>query len=351
MPASVDSFSADAAIVGGGPSGLAAAIALRLRGWSVNVYDARRPPIDKPCGEGFLPGASAALSKLGLDLGSLPGIPLRGIRFLGHHTSVYAPFPRSEGRGVRRTHLHEALVARAEDLGVRLKWNHPVSTLDSLRERWIIGADGIQSRVRQWAGLGCTEYDSVRFGFQRHLALEPWSNNVEVHWGAFGQAYVTPVGDREIGLAVLTHRPEIRLPEVLADLPALRSRLAAAPATADRGAVTARRRLRRVTRGNIALIGDASGSVDAITGEGLSLSFRQADLLATALAANNPQLYEAGHRKLARRPQFMGALMMLLDRSPRLRDATLSALAVAPPLFFALVRVHIGREPENPKCE
>lgn len=310
----------------------------------MNVYDSRRPPIDKACGEGFLPGAAPALRTLGLDLAALPGIPLRGIRFLGHHASVYASFPQSEGRGVRRTHLHSALVARAEDLGVRLNWNHPVQSLESLRERWIIGADGIQSRVRQWAGLGCTEYDSVRFGFQRHLELEPWSNDVEVYWGSFGQAYITPVGEREIGLAVLTQRPEIRLPEVLADLPNLRARLANIPATADRGAVTARRRLRRVTKGNVALIGDASGSVDAITGEGLSLSFRQADLLATALAANKPQIYEAGHRNLARRPQFMGALMLLLDRSPLLRDATLSALAAAPPLFSALVRVHIGRE-------
>ena len=59
---------ADAAIVGGGPSGLAAAIALRLRGFSVSVYDARRPPIDKPCGEGFLPGAASYLRELGIEL-------------------------------------------------------------------------------------------------------------------------------------------------------------------------------------------------------------------------------------------------------------------------------------------
>ncbi len=333
---------ADAAIVGGGPSGLAAAIALRLRGLAVTVYEARRPPIDKPCGEGFLPGTASVLSELGLQLDSLPGAPLRGIRFSAPRASVYAAFPGAAGRGVRRLHLHAALVDRAQELGVRLTWNHPISSLAEIKERWVIGADGIQSRVRQWAGLGCTEYDSVRFGFQRHLTLEPWSNDVEVYWGALGQAYITPVGDREIGLAVLTHRPETRLPEVLADLPELRARLGSAPATSDRGAITARRRLRRVTHGNVALVGDASGSVDAITGEGLALSFRQGLLLARAVEGNSLEIYAAGHPRLARRPQLMGALMLLLDGSSTLRDAAVATLQAAPPIFSALVRMHIG---------
>lgn len=306
------------------------------------LYDARRPPIDKPCGEGFLPGTTGVLAALGINLDTLPGVPLRGIRFSSPKASVHAPFPATPGRGVRRTHLHAALVARAVSLGVQLNWHHSISTLAELKARWIIGADGIQSRVRQWAGLGCTEYDSVRFGFQRHLALEPWSNDVEVYWGALGQAYVTPVGEHEIGLAVLTHHSNIRLPEVLADIPALRARLSHAPATSDRGAITARRRLRRVAHANVALVGDASGSVDAITGEGLSLSFRQALLLAHALETNDLELYATGHPTLARRPQLMGALMLMLDRSLLLRDAALVTLQAAPPLFSALVRLHIG---------
>ncbi len=58
------------------------------------------------------------------------------------------------------------------------------------------------------------------------------------------------------------------------------------------------RRLHRVTSGNIALIGDASGSVDAITGEGLALCFRQALELAGALKAEDLALYERAHARL-----------------------------------------------------
>ena len=43
----------------------------------------------------------------------------------------------------------------------------------------------------------------------------------------------------------------------------------------EQGAVSASRRLHSVTRGCVALVGDASGSVDAITGQGLCLAMQQ----------------------------------------------------------------------------
>ena len=72
---------ADVLIVGAGPAGLATAIAARLQGLSVTVTDARRPPIEKACGEGLLPEGVAALSRLGIQLNSDVAFPIAGIRF------------------------------------------------------------------------------------------------------------------------------------------------------------------------------------------------------------------------------------------------------------------------------
>jgi len=97
------------------------------------------------------------------------------------------------------------------------------------------------------------------------------------------------------------------------------------PSSMERGAVSVTRRL-IVLPGEIALTGDASGSVDAITGEGLCLSFHQAIALADANWEGNHESYQRAHRQLARR-RIPGRLLLLLDRYSSLRKACAGGLA------------------------
>jgi flavin-dependent dehydrogenase len=90
------------------------------------------------------------------------------------------------------------------------------------------------------------------------------------------------------------------------------------------------------------LVGDASGSVDAITGDGLNLGFRQALVLAAAMQTGDLDAYQQAHRRLARRPTLMGRLLLLLDAQPRLRHRAMRALAAHPDLFARLLAVHVG---------
>jgi len=175
-------------------------------------------------------------------------------------------------------------VERAEQLRIRLKWGGFRETYDSSNFCWIVGADGVGSRTSSRAGLDSDGRDSSRFGFRRHYRITPWTDYVEVYWGAHHQIYATPIGCDEVGIAVLTRSPGIRLEKALAEFPLLKERVERAPAiTAERGGLTVSRRLRRAVRGNTILIGDAFGSVDAITGEGLTLAFRQAVALRDCL--------------------------------------------------------------------
>ena len=334
----------DVLIIGGGPAGLAAAIAARLKGFTVTVADSARPPIDKACGEGLLPAAPAALAHLGVHLNRDCAFPFRGIRFLGDGASVEASFPSGQGWGVRRTKLHQLLSDRANEVGVRMLWGTSTHRLEEVAtSRWIIGADGQNSRVRQMFDLDAASKDSSRFGFRRHYQVEPWTDCVEVHWASGFQIYVTPVGSNEVGIALLTRDRGQRVEQALSGFPQLQRRLAgAAFSSTERGAITASRRLKRVYRDHTALIGDASGSVDAITGEGLSLSFRQAIALADALAHNNLEAYQTEHRQLARKPQLMADFMLLLDRSPWLRRRALHAMQWKPSIFCSLLALHVG---------
>lgn len=342
-------------VVGGGPAGLAAAITLRQRGADVMVADALRPPIDKPCGEGLMPDSRRELAKLGVEPEPREGAEFRGILFASDEARVSAGFPRGAGLGVRRTALQRLLLERAADVGVRFRWESPVALGKdqaaqvggaTVTYQWLVGADGAASRVRAWAQLEAGTVRSRRLGFRAHFRRAPWSEFVEIHWGERGEAYVTPVGEDEICVAAMARQPGLRLNQVLDGLPALEEKLAGAEqTTAERGCVTMTRRLRRVTRGNVALVGDASGSVDAITGEGLGLSFRQAVLLAESLDAGGLEMYERRHAGLAALPRRMARLMLLMDRFPALRRRAMRAMAAQPELFRGLLAVHVGEQP------
>lgn len=143
---------------------------------------------------------------------------------------------------------------------------------------------------------------------------------MELHWGSNCQIVVTPVRPDELCLAVTSRSPRIRLREALFEFPEITRRLkGASPITRDLGAVTALRVLRRVCRNRVALVGDASGSVDSLTGEGLGLAFRQAEALAEAIACGDLTRYQVAHRRINRVPEIMSRLLLALENRHRLR--------------------------------
>lgn len=345
--------STDIFVIGGGPAGLAAAIAARQQGFRVVVADGAHGPIDKPCGEGLMPDGLAALEKLGISVDAASAYPFRGLRFLSSGLAVDAAFPHgASGMGIRRTVLHRLIADRAANLGIDFLWHTPVTGISAdgvqlgnrqVSARWIIGADGGSSRVRRWAGLDAFRKRDRRYAFRQHFRVAPWTNRMELYWGRHGEIYVTPVSKDQVCVAFISRDPKLRLTEALQKFPELKYRLDGAEvSSAEKGALTATCKLKRVSRGNVALIGDASGTVDAITGEGLCLAFSQAMVLADCLRAGDLSRYGHEHRRLALRPLLMARLMLTLDGRPRLQNRTLQVLQKRPDVFRRLLELHVG---------
>jgi len=323
---------------------LAAAIAARQGGLTVVVADGGVAPIDKACGEGLMPDSRRAAEKIGISISDEAGMTFRGIRFLDRSESVAAEFPHGTGLGVRRTRLHNILTNTALSVGVELRWAAPVTGIGGIAARWIVGADGSASRVRRWANLDARRWRSRRFAYRQHFDVAPWSEYMEIHWSEGCQAYVTPISAKEVCVALIARTPELRLNEALTRyFPALSSRLKYATlASRELGAVTENTRLRSVARSNVALIGDASGSVDAITGEGLCLIFKQADALAVAMTEGDLSSYDYAHPRLSTRAHVMGEAMLMLDRGPLVRRVAIGAMSRQPWIFKSLLAAHVA---------
>ena len=90
-------------MIGGGPAGLAAAIAARQQGFRVVVADGAKPPIDKACGEALMPDTTVAFERPGLAVPAAETCHLRGVRFLSSGLSAEAVFPAGScGLSVRQ---------------------------------------------------------------------------------------------------------------------------------------------------------------------------------------------------------------------------------------------------------
>ena len=329
-------------IAGGGPIGLASAIEARLAGLEATVVEPRTGVIDKACGEGLMPGAIPALARLGV---APRGFPLRGIDYRDGRRSAQHRFVVGNALGVRRTTLHTALRERAEDVGVRFVTDRVESveqdatgvTAAGIRADWLLAADGLHSGVARATGLhNETARARRRYGLRRHYVMEPWSDLIEVHWTRLGELYVTPTADGMIGIALLTRRG-VRFDDALAAAPELAARLRGlAPATELRGAGPLRQTTRARTSGRVLLVGDASGYVDALTGEGIRIGIAQARAAVEAVVSGEPARYEKAWNEVTRDFRRLTGTIVRVATSPARRFVVPIASA-APGIFESAV--------------
>ena len=333
----------DVLVVGGGPIGLAAAVEARLAGLSVAVYEPRPAPVDKACGEGLMPGAVLALDRLGI----YPrGIPFAGIRYVDGNLAVQHRFRTGPGLGVRRTVLHQAIGQRAAELEIEVVRERidavrqdadGVSVPNGRRARWLFACDGLHSPIRRELGLSGRPHPVSRYGLRRHFRIAPWTDLVEVHWTPAAEIYVTPVDHDLVGVAVLGGKGR-DFDDVLHHSGVLGQRLSGAPLVSElRGAGPLRQQTTRRTRGRALLIGDASGYIDALTGEGIRLGLAQARAAVAAVIAGRTDAYEHDWRRLSRDYRRLTTALVSAAVRPSIRRRIVPLAVRLPGVYGALV--------------
>ena len=364
----------DVAVVGGSLAGAMTAFHLARAGRSVVLLErCGDPPRRKACGEGLFPAGVLELHAAGLeDALTSASVELAGVRFhAGRHTATARlGFGGVGARGIRRDLLDPLVLDLARSSGVEIRTGIVVTGLrvaqslaiavttseGDVPARAIVGADGLNSRVRRLAGLDDGRH-SGRYGASMHICLaEPALPWVDVRFHDDHEIYLTPVGAHELNVAVLARKPFMS--RLAGDLTGRLAALIEAdralpfpwePQSPAAAAGPFGRRARRPWRGNVVLVGDAAGFFDGITGEGMAVALVAARHCATAVdcflagAGCEPlRAYGGQLRRISRNSELLGRVSLLLGSRPALASWAVRNLARQPDTFDKLTAINAG---------
>lgn len=368
----------DVAICGGGVAGSALAIQLGRCGLSVELFERDVFPREKPCGEGIMPAGVAVLERLGVARVA-GGASFQGVRYRLSGQCVEAPFPRvsghpTYGRGLRRKHLDHLLFQTAAETGVHAhdgaRVERPIWENDCVagvivngephRARLVVAADGVHSRIRRELGLDSRALRK-RMGTRVHYRLPPGreqSRWVDVSLRQGYELYVTPLADGEILIAALANahgsgepiykkfQRWILVEPFLADLLEGAEQISE-PACASWPVSSGR--LRSIP--GVVLLGDAAGSIDPISGGGMTHALLTAELLANHIQngiKNGEDLvsnFERERRKLLAGFSRLTQILLWLAAYPGAASRLLTAAGNLPSVisYFAGVAGGVSR--------
>lgn len=312
----------DVVVVGARCAGSAAAMLLARAGHDVVVVDRAAFPSDTLSTHAIARGGVVQLQRWGL-LDAVVGSGAPEIRRVEFHAGG-EPIVRNvkDRHGVdflvapRRHVLDPLLQAHATAAGARLRTNAMVTDVlrdnggrvvgvsgrdddgrFEIRARYVVGADGLRSRVARSVGAPVIEHRPSNSATHYAYFAGNWPA-MEYHLGTRSFAGVFPTNDGAACVWVcapddwaIEHRRQQRTVTeafhamVEATAPDLAERLRAdsvATSTA-RGMMSIPNQIRAPFGDGWALVGDAGYHRDAITGHGISDAFRDAELVAEAL--------------------------------------------------------------------
>jgi flavin-dependent dehydrogenase len=330
----------DVLVVGAGPAGSIAALVLARAGAKVTLLDRAEFPRDKLCGDSINPGAMNLLRPYGLDAGvEKAGLPIRGMLVTGPgNAEVDGRYAGAiAGRSVRRRELDALLLDAALHAGARFEANVRVNAASTAgttesptvkgvlvrsdsgsvverHARMVIAADGRRSSVAFGLGLAKHPPRPRRWALGAYFeGVTGLADRGEMHIRRGRYIGVAPVPGNlanvcvvfpELAARSFMHAPDVALEASIVADAGLRGRFEKARRVTDvqvLGPLAVD--VARAGLPGLLLAGDAAGFIDPMTGDGLRIAIRGAELAAEAALGHldgriaHPHLWLEGRRR------------------------------------------------------
>jgi flavin-dependent dehydrogenase len=354
-----------ALIVGGGPAGSAAAIALARAGVEAELVERTEGPHDTVCG-GFLGwDALAALDRLGLDPMALGAPPIRRLRLVSAERSIEVGLPRLAAGLSRRT-LDEAMLAAADRAGASIRRGRTVRAADLAERR--IRLDGDESLAGEALVLATGKHElrgaarpvdiSTRpLGLRSSIApgpalAEALDGVIELHLYDGGYAGLLLQEDGQANFCLSASRERLKqaggiepLVARLADeLPAFAERLGqgeAGPWSAVSGVPYGWRATETVE--GVYRVGDQAAVIASLAGDGVAIALESGVAAAEAIAGGRSAAgYQRDWARRARRPVGVAEALRRSAENKASRQAMMGLVGWFPslaPLAARLTRI------------
>jgi len=279
----------DVAIIGAGPAGSTLAALLARRGVSVALIDREEFPRDKLCGEFLSYDAMPVLEPLGVvdEIDRVNAPRIERCRVVGRHRTYEFDFPHA-ARGVSRFFFDDLLRRTAIANGARF-------TLERAEAKVTAGAWGRWGRFDQELNRAFIKDQSHRnFGFKRHYTANgqrPTANEIALHSFKRGYLGVSAIEGGLTNICGLVHATRLAhhkgrwdsFIEMLREEEPRLEELYAAHEPAQENFLSSEPvifRARSAVEGGIFMVGDASGVIDPLTGNGMAMAIQSALLAA-----------------------------------------------------------------------
>jgi flavin-dependent dehydrogenase len=347
----------DVVIIGAGPAGSTLAALLAQRGVPVALIERDSFPRDKVCGEFLSYDALPILDRLDLttELDRRGAPSITRCRVVGRKTNYEFDLPQA-ARGVSRMLLDDLIFRRALALGAE-DWSGWTATRvtsgqvdieragekKTFTAKVVVGAWGRWGRFDTQLGRGFIRDQRHRnFGFKRHYrSPTPLAGAIELYSFRRGYLGVSPVEGGITNICGLVHSTRLSglkgrwdafVSSIRAEEPSL-ERLYGANEPAQDQFLSSEPvifRARSAVERGILMIGDASGVIDPLTGNGMAMAIQSALLAAptvTAVAGNSDRrpaedAYRAAHHQFfASRIRWSRQVAKLLSHPALLESA------------------------------